>query len=105
MSAVQQVGVNLLLSMSSPAPVAVDARSVVATTRFCILPLTSIDFCNAVLAGLLACTLAHLQRVLNAAARFVAGLAARAHVTDTMRLLHWLWDVSGAIYKLGLLTN
>ena len=39
---------------------------------------------------LLACQLAPLQCVLNAAAWFVAGLPARAHITDTMRSLHRL---------------
>ena len=38
-----------------------------------------IDFCNAKLAGLPACTLASLQRVMNAAARFVSGASACSH--------------------------
>ena len=50
--------------------------------------LSRIDFCNAVLAGLRACTFAPLQRVLHAAARFVAGLPALAHINDTIRSLH-----------------
>ena len=42
------------------------------------------------LASLPACMLAPPQGILNPTARFVAGLPARAHVTDTMRSLHWL---------------
>ena len=52
--------------------------------------LSRVDYCNAVLAGLPASTLAPLQRVLNAAARFVTGAAQRAHVTGIMKSLHWL---------------
>ena len=67
--------------------------------------LSRIDFCNAVLAALPACMLAPLQRVLNAAARFIAGLPAHAHVTDTMRLLHWLPVVYPIRYKLCLVMH
>ena len=45
---------------------------------------------NAVLAGLPASTLAPLQRILNAAARFVAGATSRTHVSGIMKSLHWL---------------
>ena len=64
--------------------------------------LSRIDFCNAVLAALPAWTLAPFQRVLNAAARFVAGLPANAHITDTMRSLHWLPVAYRIHYKLCL---
>ena len=46
------------------------------------------DYCNAVLAGLPTSTLAPLQRVLNAAARFVAGAVSRKHVCGIMKSLH-----------------
>ena len=52
--------------------------------------LSRVDYCNAVLAGLSTSTLAPLQRVLNAAARFVAGATSRTHVSDIMKSLHWL---------------
>ena len=52
--------------------------------------LSPIDYCNAVLAGLPASTRALLQRGLNAAARVVAGTAARANVICIMKSLHWL---------------
>ena len=44
----------------------------------CALVLTRIDYCKSVLAGLPNSTLAPLQRVLNAAARFVANLQPRS---------------------------
>jgi hypothetical protein len=44
------------------------------------LVLSRLDYCNAVLAGLPASTLAPLQRVQNAAARLVAGLCPRDRV-------------------------
>ena len=49
-----------------------------------------------------ACTLALLQRVLNAAARFVDGMLARAYATGTMRALHWLTVAYRIRYKHGL---
>ena len=52
--------------------------------------LSMVDYCNAVLAGLPTSTLALLQRVLNAAARFVAGATSRTHVSGIMKSLHWL---------------
>ena len=61
--------------------------------------LSYIDFCNAVLAGLPACMLAPLQQVLNTAVQFITVLPARAHVTDTMRLLHWLLVTCRIRYK------
>ena len=45
------------------------------------LVFSRLDYCNAVLAGLPATTLAPLQRVLHAAARLVNGLRPRDHVT------------------------
>ena len=45
------------------------------------LILSRLDYCNAVLAGLPASTLAPLQRVLNVAARLVFELGPRDHVS------------------------
>jgi len=52
--------------------------------------LSGLDYCNAVLAGLPKSTIAPQQRVQNAAARLVARLGPRDHVTSTIRDLHWL---------------
>jgi len=52
------------------------------------LVITRIDYCNAVLAGLPASSLAPLQRVQNAAARLVLGLDRRAHITPALKRLH-----------------
>ena len=51
---------------------------------------SGLDYCNCILAGLLASSLAKLQRVQNAAARLVLGLRAHDHVTAALRELHWL---------------
>jgi len=71
----------------------------------CALVLSRIDYCNSVLAGLPNSTLAPLQRVLNAAARFVANLQPRDHVTDTLRALHWLPIRQRVSYKLCMLMH
>jgi len=47
----------------------------------CAFILTRIDYCNAVLANLPDSALAPLQRVLHAAARFVAAIGPRDHMT------------------------
>ena len=60
---------------------------------------------TAVLAGLPTSTLAPLQRVLNAAARFVAGATSRTHVSGTMKSLHWLPIVYRIRFKLSVLMH
>jgi len=54
------------------------------------LMLSHLDYCNTVLVGLPASTMAPLQRVLNAAARLVLDLKPRDHVTPALRGIHWL---------------
>jgi len=54
------------------------------------LVLSRIDYCNVILAGLPASTIAPLQRVQNAAARLVLRLDRRSHITPSLRELHWL---------------
>ena len=54
------------------------------------LVLSRIDYCNVVLVGLPASTIAPLQRVQNAAARLVLRLDRRSHITPALRELHWL---------------
>lgn len=69
------------------------------------LVLSRLDYCNAVLAGLPATTLAPLQRVLHAAARLVLRLKPRDHVTAALRDLHWLPIAQRIEYKLCLLVH
>ena len=66
------------------------------------LILSRLDYCNAVLAGLPASTLAPLQRALNAVARLVLELGPRDHVSAA---LHWLPIRKRIDYKLCLLAH
>jgi len=61
-----------------------------------------LDYCNAVLAGLPASTLAPLQRVMHAAARVVYDLKPYDHVTPTLKALHWLSVKQRIEFKLCL---
>ena len=54
------------------------------------LVLSRLDYCNAVLAGLPASTLAPLQHAQNAAFRLALGLDRRSHITTALQKLHWL---------------
>ena len=49
-----------------------------------------LDYCNAILAGLPKTTITPLQHAQNAAARLVARLGPRDHVSNALRDLHWL---------------
>ena len=62
----------------------------VATTLVSAFVLSRLDYCNAILAGLPKFTIAPLQRAQNAAARLVAQLGPRDHVSNALRDLHWL---------------
>ena len=64
----------------------IDTASAQRLASAFILP--KVDYCNAVLAGLPTSTLALLQRVLNAAARFVAGATLRTYISGIMKSLH-----------------
>jgi len=54
------------------------------------LVISRTDYCNSVLVGLAASTLAPLQRVQNAAARLILGLSRPSHSTPALKQLHWL---------------
>ncbi len=69
------------------------------------LVFSRLDYCNAVLAGLPAATLAPLQRVLHSAARLVNGLRPNDHVTSTLKELHWLPIAQRIEYRLCLLVH
>ena len=67
--------------------------------------ISHIDFCNSVLYGLPAITLAPLQKVLHAAVRLVANLGYRNHVAPAMKELHWLPIAYRIKYKLCLMMH
>ena len=69
------------------------------------LIILGIDYCNSVLYGLSAITLALIQRVLHAAVRLVANLGYRDHVTPAMKELHWLPIAYRIKYKLCLMMH
>ncbi len=54
------------------------------------LVISRLDYCNALLAGLLSNTIKPLQMIQNAAARLVFNKPKRAHVTPLFISLHWL---------------
>ena len=62
-------------------------------------------YCNSTLAGLPACALEPLQRVLHAAVRLVAGLGPRGHVRESMKDLHWLPIAHRIKFKLCILMH
>ena len=51
--------------------------------------ISRLDYCNSTLAGIPACALEPLQRVLHAAVRLVAGIGPRDHVRESMKDLYW----------------
>jgi len=67
------------------------------------LVLSRVDYCNSSLAGLPAIARAPLQKVLNAATRYVANLRPRDCVKSVQRSLHWLPIHQRIQYKLCIL--
>ena len=61
---------------------------------------TRLDYCYSVLAGLPQASINPVQRVQNAAARLVAGIGIRDHITPLLRSLHWLLIRLRIQYKL-----
>ena len=65
--------------------------------------MSRLDYCNVILAGLSASTLAPLQHVLRVAARVVLDLKPRDHISCALRELHWLPISERIVYKLCFL--
>ena len=62
-----------------------------------------LDQNNSLLLGLQKEKLTRLQRVQNAAARLIAGLRKKDHITPTLKRLHWLPIEQRIIYKVLVL--
>jgi len=71
----------------------------------CALILSRLDYCNVILTGLSASTLAPLQRVLRVAARVVLDLKPRDNISCALRELHWLPISERVVYKLCFLVH
>ena len=65
---------------------------------------SKLDFCYSFLFGAQKRDIAKLQSVQNAAARIIAGLQKRDHITDTLRDLHWLPVEERIVFKINLIT-
>jgi len=70
-----------------------------------VLRPTRLDYCNAVFAGLPKDTIAPLQRVQNAAARLILGLAPHDHVTAALRHLQTLSTYAPHSYPQGTILS
>jgi len=68
------------------------------------LVLSRLDYGNTTLYGIPANPCRHLQSVLNAAARSVAGLRRSDHITEMLASLHWLRAPEHIQFKLATLT-
>jgi len=96
---------DMLLPSGSPAVHPSAAWRDVTARLVSAFVLSRLDYCNAVLAGLPALTLAPFQRVLHATARLVLNLRPRDHVSAALRELHWLPVAQRIDCKLCLLVH
>ena len=62
------------------------------------------DFCDSLLFGAQKRDIVKLQSVQNVAARIIAGLKKRDHITETLRDLHWLPVEERIVFKINLIT-
>jgi len=62
-----------------------------------------LDYCNVLYCGIAEGLLSHLKSVQNAAARLVACLGRREHITSVLRQLHWLPVRQRVMFKLATL--
>jgi len=69
------------------------------------LVLTRLDYCNAVLAGLLAYQLDRLQSAINVAARMIYRASRYDHVSSLLKELHWLRVPERIEFKLCALVH
>ena len=65
---------------------------------------SKLDFCNSLLFGAQKRDIAKLQSVQNEAARIIAGLKKRDHITEALRDLHWLPVKERIVFKINLIT-
>ena len=77
-----------------------------STTEILIHSFVSLklDFCNSLLFGAQKRDIVKLQSVQNAAARIIAGLKKRDHITETLRDLHWLPVEERIVFKINVIT-
>jgi len=72
-------------------------------TLIVLLVVSRLDYGNSALVGIPANLSRHLQSVLNAAARSVAGLRCSDHITNTLASFHWLRVSERIQFKLATL--
>ena len=65
---------------------------------------SKLDVCNFLLFGARKRDIVKWQSVHNAAARIIAGLKKRDHITETLRDLHWLPVEERIVFKINLIT-
>ena len=64
-----------------------------------------LDFCNSILYGLPSCTLSRLQKVQNAAAKFLTGARKFDSASQQLQTLHWLPIKDRILFKVILLSH